>query len=176
MLSEKELLEHGIDSTRKANLLKLATHLKKLDRAKFDMSGFYEYYDDKEQEIISLTPDELEVYDTEPTHCGSVACAVGCGPAAGIQVTETDEDWDTYSRRVFIQRNEEGEFLDRFLAFRTWTFLFSGCWSQIDNSPLGAAERIEFLLENGLKGIWPDDMNEGDFFDSLDKNALPYKK
>ena len=178
MLTEEELLEHGIDSTRKANLLKLAAYLRKLDREKFHMDRFYEYYEnDTNQQSISLTPDLLEFHDTEPNHCGSVACAVGCGPAAGIPVDESDADcWETYSGRVFIRTNLDINLTNQILANRTWAFLFSGSWSRFDNSPTGAAERIEFVLENGLKDIWDDSLTIYDFFASLYKNALPYKK
>ena len=178
MLTEQELLDHGIDSTRKANLLKLAAYLRELDHEKFNMDKFYEYYENhNNQQSISLTPDLLETHDTEPNHCGSVACAVGCGPAAGIPVAESDEDcWEIYSGRVFVQSDVEGNPPNQFLANRTWAFLFSGSWSRFDNTPTGAAERIQFVLENGLKGIWDDSLSVYDFFDSLTKDTLPYKK
>ena len=174
MLTEQELLDHGIDATRKANLLKLAAYLRELDHKKFDMGNFYEYYDEQQEEPVHLTPDKLESYD-EPSPCGTVACAVGCGPAAGLPSTEEDDDcWDTYSRRVFIKRDVSYK-SHRVLAHRAWFFLFSGAWEPLDNTPTGAAERIEFLLENGLS-FWDDSMNECDFFESLTKDNLPYKK
>jgi len=174
MLTEQELLDHGIDSTRKANLLKLATYLRGLDREKFDMGDFYEYYDNQQEDRVSLSPKQLELHDG-PTPCGTVACAVGCGPAAGIPTTEKDEDcWDMYSRRVFVRRDVEN-MSHRFLAHRAWAFLFSGSWAWLDNTPTGAAERIEFLLKNGLKGVWDDDVDEHQFLTSISKDTLPYK-
>jgi len=176
MLTEQELLDHGIDSTRKANLLKLAEHLRGLDREKFNMNYFYEYYDDLQDRRVTLKPDQLE-YQDDPHPCGTVACAVGCGPAAGIPVVESDGDcWEMYSSRVFVQRVVGVNPPHRFLAECTWAFLFSGSWARFDNTPTGAAERIQFVLENGLKGIWDDHVSIYDFFASLSKDTLPYKK
>jgi len=176
MLTEQELLDHGIDSTRKANLLKLATYLRKLDHEKFDMDKFYQYYDDQQEELVPLNPEQLEYHDG-PHHCGSVACAVGCGPAAGIPVVESDKDsWETYSGRVFIQSDVESNPPNQFLATRTWAFLFAGSWARLDNTPTGAAERIEFVLENGLKDVWDESLGLYDFFALISKDTLPYKK
>lgn len=175
MLTEQELLDHGIDSTRKANLLKLASHLRKLDHEKFDMNYFYKYYDDQQEQLVPLPHDQLGLHG-DPNPCGTVACAVGCGPAAGIPIDEVDDCWETYSNRVFVQHNVEGCYPDRFLADRTWVFLFSASWARSDNSPTGAAERIQFVLENGLKDVWDDNVDIYHFFGSLTKDTLPYKK
>jgi len=161
MLTEQELLEHGIDSTRKANLLKLAAYLRKLDREKFDMRSFYKRYDEYSGRLVMANPSEVGQHAT-PNYCNTVACAVGCGPAAGVPVIDTDTGWSIYSQRVFTS------------CARTWDFLFSISWVKIDNSSVGAAKRIEFLLENGLKNICPSNIDMDDFFDSIKMDGLPY--
>lgn len=74
----------------------------------------------------------------EATDCGTVGCAVGHGPFAGIPKTK-EETWSDYSYRVF------GLFVDSY-----WEWCFSDEWEEIDNSPKGAAKRIIYLLEEGL--------------------------
>ncbi len=74
------------------------------------------------------------------TECGSVGCAVGHGPYAGIP-KQYSEDWDVYSNRVFIDRGMSSE----------WCFgLF---WKNIDNSAQGAAKRIRYLLKHGNEAV-----------------------
>jgi len=160
MLTEQELLEHGIDSTRKVNLLKLAAYLRGLDREKFNMRSFYKRYDEYSGRLVIVGPSGVGQYSTTPNYCNTVACAVGCGPAAGVPVIDTDTGWSIYSQRVFTS------------CARTWDFLFSIGWVNIDNSPSGAAKRIEFLLEHGLKNICPSSTDMDDFFDKMD--GLPY--
>ena len=73
--------------------------------------------------------------------CGSVGCAVGHGPYAGIS-KDPEETWAEYTERAFdLDMNE----------FR---WCFSGLWAQYDNTPEGAAARIRYLLKNGAP---PDD-------------------
>ena len=163
MLTEEELRSYGIDVPRKANLLKLAAYLREVEHAKFDMGDFY-LQCDTHVEPAPVHPHAVVQHDMEPNYCNTVACAVGHGPDAGIPTSDTDLGWLSYSRRVFTN------------CGHTWDFLFSDSWADIDNTPNGAAERIEFLLENGLKDIWDTQVPINDFFESLDKNALPYKK
>lgn len=79
----------------------------------------------------------------EATECGSIGCAVGHGPFAGIPKTK-EETWFEYSYPVF------GLFNDNY-----WEWCFSDEWEEKDNSPAGAAKRMLFLLEKGL----PKDSN-----------------
>ena len=73
--------------------------------------------------------------------CGSVGCAVGHGPYAGLPKNST-ESWYAYEVRVFGLQNEE------------WEWCFSGLWAKYDNTPKGAAARIRYLLKRGTP---PDD-------------------
>lgn len=72
-------------------------------------------------------------------HCGTVGCAVGHGPMAGIRANP-GELWDDYSERVF----------DLEVFGPEWTWCFDADWSSVDNTPQGAAKRIRYLLEHGL--------------------------
>jgi hypothetical protein len=40
-----------------------------------------------------------------------------------------------------------------------WDWCFNSDWAHVDNTPLGAAKRIEWFLENGLPENWRLQMN-----------------
>lgn len=66
--------------------------------------------------------------------CGSVGCAVGHGPYAGI-LPLAGELWHQYSDRAF--------------GADTVEWCFSSTWRRYDNTPEGAAHRILYLLKHG---------------------------
>jgi hypothetical protein len=124
---EKAILENYCTMNAK-NLRQLAAYLLNLPTEKFDMQDFCR---DEHGEKLALNVHE----------CGTIACAVGYGPAAGLPISEADaNDWLSYGRRVFgISPGSE-----------TWGWLFSGAWAWKDNTPVGAARRIVHLVEHGL--------------------------
>lgn len=71
--------------------------------------------------------------------CGTAACAVGHGPAAGFK-PNGHENWCEYSERVFIRDNDSD----------AWDWCFAGSWSDTDNTVHGAAKRILWMLQHGL--------------------------
>lgn len=77
--------------------------------------------------------------------CGSVACAVGLTPFAGIRKLKA-ESFNEYCLRVF------GVDADNVAPEFQWCFA-SG-WSGIDNTPNGAAKRIQHLLDKGIPKKW----------------------
>lgn len=116
---------------KKENLLKLATYLMSGDlKADFDMDRF----DDRHTEpAVKKT-------------CGTVGCAVGHGPYAGIRKYAT-ESWMEYSNRAFKLSDSE------------WYFCFGANWAQIDNTAKGAGKRILYLLRKGLPKNWEDQIS-----------------
>lgn len=121
----------GTDEQR-ANLLKLAEYLERPQlQAKFDMRAFTQFPED------AFTP---------MTECGSVGCAVGHGPYAGVPKLP-DEFWDQYSERAFTDDSNE------------WRWLFSFRWRSADNTPFGAASRIRWLLDKGLPENWEEQLD-----------------
>lgn len=84
---------------------------------------------------------EFRIDHTPP--CGSVGCAIGHGPNAGIEPIDADKgDWSTYAARVF-GTDPWGYNSD------LWEGLFTADWQYLDNSPEGAAQRITRFLETG---------------------------
>ena len=115
------------------NLLKLANYLKALpeDYDHFAMESFIEG-----NVVNYIFPRSL--YNSDILNsCGTIACAVGHGPAAGIR-PKKDEFWVGYSHRAFTIDEDE------------WDWCFNGEWSEIDNTHVGAYKRIFYLIENGL--------------------------
>lgn len=43
-----------------------------------------------------------------------------------------------------------------------WDFLFASQWEIIDNTPVGAAKRIRYFVENGLPDNWEEIMHGQD--------------
>lgn len=113
-----------ITPQQRANLEKLAAYLESGDlKARFEM----EHYSDSDDY-------------TGATHCGTGGCAVGHGPYAGIEKLGY-ETWRDYSYRVFLTCNTAEQEL-------TWSFLFSGCWSETSfDQAIHAAKRIRHFLK-----------------------------
>lgn len=78
--------------------------------------------------------------------CGTVACAVGHGPAAGLAALP-GENWEAYEQRVFG------------VTLAEWTWCFASSWGAIDNTPQGAAKRIRYMLELGVPWDARDQLN-----------------
>ncbi|MCH6560460.1 hypothetical protein IH799_08925, partial [candidate division KSB1 bacterium] len=67
----------------------------------------------------------------------------------GRKLEDTFEFWGDYSDRVLIP----GHHMCGTLARRQHDWCFGGCWEEVDNTPIGAAKRIRFMLKYpDLKG------------------------
>lgn len=122
-----------ITDEQRANLLTLATYLAKGKTAmKFDMGLLCV------EDCPGLTegPAWIEHYPDD-WECGTVGCALGHGPAAGVEALP-GESWYDYACRAF----EGGDWI------LSW-WLFSVSWVSHDNTPQGAADRIFYFLETG---------------------------
>lgn len=108
------------------NLIKLRNYLSGEIRGALNMR----FYCEKEANGYSGSDD---------TDCGTVGCAVGHGPYAGIKKRKS-EGWKKYEERVF--GTGKVCFVDR--------FLFSFYWYRCDNSKQGVVNRINYVLEHGV--------------------------
>lgn len=81
--------------------------------------------------------------------CGTAACA--CGHATYlVEPKHSDEGFRQYATRVFGVENRHFSGPNR----GSFDWCFSGDWDARDNTPQGAADRIEWMLENGVPGDW----------------------
>lgn len=71
--------------------------------------------------------------------CGSVGCVIGHGTFV-LGARFHWESWSVYQERVFG--------VPCFSSANDW--LFSASWKRSDNTPEGAAARIDWLLANGV--------------------------
>jgi hypothetical protein len=144
-----------VNNEQRQNLVKLADYLESLpERYKhFNMSSFADHNGDcnvdKDFEMLVVKKPEVFL-----SNCGTVACAVGHGPAAGLapileefdiqgrgkQRRVVDFDWHSYTVRVFGVYGLTYEF----------SWMFGGMWSDIDNHHYGAAARIRYFLDTSL--------------------------
>jgi hypothetical protein len=114
------------------NLLKLADYLDKLPD---DYEQFHMYSYMAQRSSYGWATFDLN--EKPKPECGTVACAVGHGPAAGIRIYG-DWDWESYADRVF------GE-----LPYDDFSYMFGSSWCDTDNTPKGAAARIRTFVELG---------------------------
>jgi hypothetical protein len=70
------------------------------------------------------------------TDCGTVGCAIGHAPHAGIVKTDF-ENWYQYSDRAFGLKEDSPQ----------WMYCFCPDWSGFDNTPQGAAARLRTITE-----------------------------
>lgn len=71
--------------------------------------------------------------------CGTVGCAVGHGPFAGVP-KNSEESWMEYSFRCFVP----GTFSCR---NGLWEYLFHGDWRHGESTAIQAADRIRRVLD-----------------------------
>lgn len=142
----------------RANLLTLAAYLDTLPPGyeQFDMTAF----------LCGDNPDkgqEYALHNGGPP-CGTVACAVGHGPAAGFLFLESEFYEDCVWKDggpVYFPRPNFIDYCDRVFCdseFEASSFMFGSYWSRCDNTPRGAAARIRMACELG-----PDWFEENDW-------------
>lgn len=133
-----------LTEAHRARLATLAAYLEGLPKRyrHFDMAEYMGHGDREASIRYALENGGVQ-------KCGTVACAVGHGPAAGILVprhmVDTHNiypiDWNAYA----------GLFLGA-VSFRegsAFYWLFESAWENYDNTHYGAAARIRYLLANG---------------------------
>lgn len=72
--------------------------------------------------------------------CGTVCCALGHGPMAGIPVGDDYSSWEDYCFYNFGVDVSSPEY----------DWLFHANWAYVDNTPKGAAKRIRIYLKYGV--------------------------
>jgi len=148
----------------KGNLNKMADYIENIPQYKFDMRRFRTEEHADDIEIIPDDPQEkvdISAYlaGQKTAHeCGTVGCPLG-------HCTILDErplplnylgeiDFYAWSKEFTgLDPNSIG-----------WCYLFGSFWTAVDNTPVGAAKRIRYLIENienGAPEDWKAQM-EGD--------------
>ena len=145
------------------NLTKLADYLESLpeDYKDFGMAGYLHVFDARKAA-------EYAQHNGGVAKCGTAACAIGHGPAAGILFPEPTADsifWNNTTVPLYTKDDLEfpvdwveacapdwGEYSYEFFIdgegdeAPEWAWCFGGSWAQIDDHHWGAAARIRYLL------------------------------
>lgn len=167
---------HVPEGKRLQNLILLAELLeRRIKPPKFNMNSFLTIASPKGFNIESMGIksavnrfEEVYGYKTNESgvynHCGTVACAVGHGPLAGIPMKK-GEGWSEYSYRTMIDKDQPK-------AVAAWQFLFSSDWADYDNTPHGGAARIRFLIATGTFPI----VDNGGYYAAISKESMKLYK
>lgn len=133
--SHVDLTPWMISDKAKEDLLKLADYLYGLEDDYEHFSMFMFLFDGE----CYFFADDVVIDDLGKviTKCGTVACAVGHAPLAGIDCGR------------FEQYQDIVNWLTNHNAF-AYDWMFSGEWSCTDDTPKGAAARIYFALDYGI--------------------------
>lgn len=138
---------------RRENLGKLAPYLENLptDYSHFGMAQYTSLATELDIQY-ALKNGGLARYADEQlgqNECGTVACAVGHGPAAGILFRpRADMRWDGYdNRKVPDWDHYSSRFAEKHSP--EWDWLFDSRWEGVDDTHRGAAARIRWLLDGG---------------------------
>lgn len=135
------------------NCTRLAEYLESLpeDYDRFTMETFFMKADGREPSLPTLNPGPAMHV------CGTAACAIGHGPAAGVPVGRATS-WMEYSENFAPVLSNE------------WDWMFAASWNDVDDTHRGAAARIRYLLDG-------NEVPEG-FYCNLDagERYQPYLK
>ena len=141
------------------NLITLADYLYNLpdDYERFEMKFFY--CSNVIQDIIQ--PQEVN----RSRSCGTAACAIGHIPNA-----LPEEFKDFIKEYRYLNWYGVSEYVLEMMSYnKYWEFLFGAEWTEIDNTPKGAAKRIYYVLAGEdpclkfttehYKGVSPSDVD-----------------
>lgn len=114
-------------------LNKLATFLETTPIPNFNMVPY----------VVGFMPNDLVLYVTGVLNVlPPEACAIGCGPAAGIPLLPEEIQYGTSPMW--------GKYLDRFTdVYFQQSWIMSPQWQYTDPGQAAAAARIRYLLVNG---------------------------
>ncbi len=123
-------------SLNRRNLKRLAMKLESLPKnyKHFNMGNYLENHPDEATYAVR----------NGGLPCGTVACALGHGPSAGVPVHPDNRFVDG----TVIWTRYTNQFVPYCELEETW--LFAGDWTSHDNHHWGAAARIRYLLDKGV--------------------------
>lgn len=105
------------------------------------------------QEIFDMT--HIRIGQTDKPECDSVGCVIG---HATILWKEEDLPRNEVSGTInfpLFWREFSGLDLN---VFDASYWIVSATWRDVDNTPLGASKRIEWLLNHGVPENWDEQM------------------
>lgn len=161
----------NLTELQRSNLDKLATYLESLseDYNHFDMATYMYGFGHSIDTLIHYVKHNGGV-----DSCGTTACAVGHGPAAGIFFSDeelepdgiaSEINWNLYAANNFVGG-------DTHTQTPEYHWCFGGSWVWHDNHHYGAAARIRYMLAHGV----PKDFNHSMSYNNFMHFYSPYDK
>lgn len=172
-----DVIKIPLTRTQKRNLAQLATYLEGLpaDYQHFDMESYFDHtgscgLEDAglTSEVITAAFDRGHIEDSAEAkrdtlyandiarflgNCGTTACAIGHGPAAGVALRKKEIQSARVKGVTVVTGIDFHAYMARFGVpdawGSAWSWLFCADWQSTDNSHYGAAARIRFLLKHG---------------------------
>ena len=147
------------EAERRINLDKLATKLESLplDYASFDMWG---YYAGGESDYLAKMSNAVDYAQNnggvDKNECGTIACAIGHGPAAGVLATGECINAVSRLSHEEVATVNWSRYSNNFEELRSdaWEWMFGSNWFNKDNTHRGAAARIRYFLDQGLPPLY----------------------
>ena len=144
------MIDFQVSPEKKANLRKLAEFLLANGEAiykagRFDMGQYIgkvrEGLEGSDYPFLELDVKPSGAANFHRNECGTVGCAAGYGPVAGIgsELEISQTGWYFYVQDTFTGGNSE-----------VYAWCFAAEWTQIDNTPYGAALRILKMLDDPI--------------------------
>ena len=134
------MIDFNVSSEQELNLRKLANYLLRngreiYKRGEFDMDTYTARRTaTAEGEIDYLYVKPAASVEIRNTTCGTVGCAAGYAPMAGVLPSRDEMTWHTFVREQLAPSRD------------VFGWCFSADWTPIDNTPYGAALRILKML------------------------------
>ena len=113
------------------NLQRMADYIRTVHTEKFNMYSYRE----GNHSVEFLSPE-----------CNTVGCVIG--HCTILDIDNLPKNKDGSGTILFASWSETFTGLD--VMSTEWDWCFSYYWSFVDNTPSGAARRIEYLLKNGV--------------------------
>lgn len=112
------------------NLQKMAEYIKKIPQKQFSMAEFRTFN----------TPEDLETHK-----CNTIGDVIG-----HCTVLDIEDNLPRITTGVINFNDWSVNYTGLYRDSAEWIWCFSQYWVRTDNTPTGAAKRIEWLLNNGL--------------------------
>lgn len=116
------------------NLKKMADYVVTIDKEKILMNRF-------------------RVTDKKNIECDSVGCVIG-----HCTVLDRENIIKNYLDENYVILFHKWSLNFTGLRGNEWDWCFGASWYKVDNTPIGASKRINYLLEHGLPKNWYEQM------------------
>ncbi len=132
------------------NLQKIADHIRTVPQEMFDMHHY-------RVKLAATRQIDYESSWAKP-ECDSIGCAIGHSTVLDIENVKKNFMHDIAGKPAISFAHWSEQFTGLSKSTPQWVWCFATNWGRVDNTPEGAARRIEWLVKNGLPKNWDEQM------------------